>query len=148
MKLEVKVETHDPVREFLNSYWELRKEHGRLERKIRELESQSQNVTAKYGAMPGGGGGNGNSVWDALVEARKRAGAKLAETLYREADIEQFINSLPEPAHRMLLKYRYLELMNWEPIAKKMNYSDRQVRRIHGEALQAARKLWKEQGRN
>lgn len=138
---------HDPVREFLNSYWELRKEHRRLERKIEELESQCQSVTAKYSALPGGGGGNGNSAWDALVEARERAGAALTKTLYREADIEQFINSLPEPRYRVLLKYRYLELLNWEPIAKKMNYSERQLRRLHGRALQAARKLWKEQGR-
>lgn len=140
-------ETRDPVREFLDSYWELRKEHRRLERKIEELESQCQSVTAKYSPLPGGGGGNGNSAWDALVEARERAGTKLAETLYKEADIEQFINSLPEPQHRMLLKYRYLELLKWEPIAEKMNYCRRQVDRIHGDALQAARKLWKEQGR-
>lgn len=141
-------ERYDPVREFLGSYWELRKEQGRLERKIKELESQCQSVTAKYSALPGGKGGKGNSAWDALVEARERAGTKLIETLYKEADIEQFINSLTEPLYRQLLKYRYLDLLNWEPIAKKMNYSTRQLRRKHGEALQAARKLWKEQGRN
>lgn len=145
--MQEELKTRDPVREFLESYWELRKEHRRLERKIRELESQCQSVTAKYSALPGGGGGNGNSAWDALVEARERAGAALTKTLYKEADIEQFINCLPEQLHRMLLKYRYLELLNWGTIAKKMNYSDRQLRRHHGDALQAARKLWKEQGR-
>ena len=140
-------EVRDPVREFLGSYWELRREHGRLERKIKELESQSQSVTAKYSAMPGGGGGTGNSAWDALVEARERAGAALAETLYKEADIEQFINCLSVPEHRQLLKHRYLELLDWEPIACLLNYSIRHTHRIHGDALQAARQLWKEQGR-
>lgn len=132
----------DPVRDYLESYWELRKEHERLERKVEELESQCQSVTAKLNAVPGGGGGRSNDTWDALVEARDRASQQLTETLYREAEIEQFINSLGEPRHRQLLKHRYLELLDWEPIADLLHYTVRHAHRIHGEALEAARALW------
>ncbi len=138
------VKRADPAREFLGSYWELRNEHGRLERKIEELESQCQKVTAKYGAGIGGSGGR-NSVWDALIEARERAGVKLTETLSREAEVERFIERIPEKRCRQLLRYRYLELLSWERIAKEMGYCTRQLRRLHGKALQAARKLWSKQ---
>lgn len=134
----------EPVRSFLESYWELRKEHKRLERKIKELESQCQSVTAKYSAVPGGGGGNGHSAWDALVEARERAEAKLTETLYREAEIEQFINRLSKPAYRQVLRHKYLELLNWEPIAEILHYSIRHTQRLHDDALDAARVLWEQ----
>lgn len=132
----------DPVRGFLESYWELRKEHERLERKIEELESQCQSVTAKLNAVPGGGGSRSNDTWDALVEARGRAGQQLAETLYREAEIEQFINSLSEPVHRQLLKHRYLELMDWETIADILHYTVRHTLRKHGDALEESRQIW------
>lgn len=134
----------DAVREFLGSYRELRYEHGRLERKIAELESQCQSATAKYNTLPGGKGGRGNTAWDALVEARERAGEKLAETLRREADVESFINSLPVPIHRQLLRFRYLELLDWQSVADKMGYCERQLRRHHDDALQEARQMWRE----
>jgi len=132
----------DPVRGFLESYWELRKEHKRMERKIEELESQCQSVTAKLNATPGGGGSRSNAAWDALVEARDRAGQQLAETLYREAEIEQFINRLSKPVYRQLLKYKYLELLDWEQLADKLHYTTRHAQRLHGEALEEARQLW------
>ena len=78
---------HDPVRQFLSSYWELRKEQARMEQKIEELEAQCQSITAKIRATPGCGGGRNNDLWDMLVEARSRAGKKLADTMQRSEEI-------------------------------------------------------------
>lgn len=139
-------ERADPAREFLNRYWELRQEEKRLERKIEELETQCRNVTAKYRAVPGGAGG-GNNVWDALIEAKERAEQGLAEALKAEKEIEKFIAKIPKPKHRQVLRYRYLDLLKWEPIAEKMNYCRRQADRIHEEAIRSAQELWTKQGR-
>ena len=140
--MEDRNETHDPVRRFLLSYREAVYEHRRMDRKIEELETQCLKVTAKYGVIPGGGGGNGNTVWDALVMAKAKAAEKLAEMLKREAEVEQFIDSIPSSLHRGILRMRYLELQNWGPICVKLNYSERQMRRHYDDALQAARELW------
>lgn len=150
---------HDPVRQFLSSYWELRKEQARMEQKIEELEAQCQSITAKIRATPGCGGGRNNDLWDTLVEARSRAGKKLADTMQRSEEIEQFVDGLTEeaigeyltgkermmlPKYRILLKYRYLEFLDWQPIAKLMGYELRHIYRIHGQALEACRLRWRQ----
>jgi hypothetical protein len=138
-------EKMDPVRAFLGSFWEMRKEQTRLERKIEELESQSESVTAKLSASPGGGSGRSNAVWDALIEARERAEAKLAEALRRSQEIEQFIDRMPTSIYRVILRLRYLERLEWQPIADQLGYERRQITRIHGAALEEAREVWKKE---
>ena len=41
-----------------------------------------------------------------------------------------------------VLKYRYLEHLQWEEIAVKMNYSYRGVTKIHGKALLTFEKVF------
>lgn len=135
-------ETKDPVREFLDSYWEMRKESARLERRIEELSAQTERVTAQLTGMPRGGGDGANLVWDALIDTKDRAGKNLKAVLDREAEIEEFILMMEGPLLRQLLRYKYLELLTYEQIAAEMNYSERHVRRLHGRALQEARRTW------
>lgn len=140
-------EERDPVREFLESYWEANRESDRLERRIEELTCQCEHITAKYGSIPGGGGGGNSSMttWDALIEAKNRYLAKLAESLRLEAEVEKFINSLDNRLYRAVLRYKYLEEMRWEEIGDRVHYNPDHVRRrIHGAALNAARKKWEE----
>lgn len=138
----MKKETRDPVREFLDSYWEMRMESARLQRRIEELTVQTERVTAQLTGMPRGGGDGANLVWDALIDTKDRAGKTLKDALDREAEIEEFISMLDGPILRQLLRYKYLELLTYEQIAKEMNYSERHVRRLHGRALQEARRVW------
>ena len=149
---------YDPVRQFLRSYWELRKEQARLERRIEELETQCESITAKLRSTPGSGSGRSNDLWDTLVETRDRARKRLADTLHRSEEIEQFISDLTEenlssltkkeqkmlPRYRMLLKYRYLEFLDWQPIARLMNYEVRHIHRLHGKALEICRTRWQQ----
>lgn len=52
----------------------------------------------------------------------------------RKETIER-LNTLPEVKESEVLYKRYLKYQSWERIARDMNYSIRQVQRIHGEAL-------------
>lgn len=45
------------------------------------------------------------------------------------------INSVDQAEHHLLLELRYLSYKTWEDIAERMNYSYRQVHRLHGQAL-------------
>ena len=54
---------------------------------------------------------------------------------------------LEKDTHRILLRLKYVDLLTWSGVQDRMResniyYSERQIYRIHGEALQEARKLW------
>lgn len=46
------------------------------------------------------------------------------------------ICELRDPEQELLMEQHYLNYRSWEEIAAMMNYSTRQVHRLHGEALQ------------
>jgi DNA-directed RNA polymerase specialized sigma subunit len=46
------------------------------------------------------------------------------------------IRALRNPEQELLMEQHYLNYRSWEDIATMMNYSTRQVLRLHGEALQ------------
>ncbi len=50
-------------------------------------------------------------------------------------EIIEVVNSVQHPECQLVLELRYLSYMNWEEIAERMNYSYRQIHRIHGQAL-------------
>ena len=136
---------HDPVRDFLDGYWEAQKESARLERRIEQLDAQSRNITSRLSGMPRGGGSGGiTAIWDALADARTRAEENLRATLQRERDIEEFISRIEAPKLRTLLRLRYLELRPWLDIARELEHERRYTMRLHGQALAAARTLWAE----
>ena len=51
------------------------------------------------------------------------------------------IAEVPDTTLRTLLTKRYLNFEKWEKIAVDLNYSWRQVMRLHGQALRAAEPL-------
>lgn len=61
-----------------------------------------------------------NSKWDKLIDTR--------------AEIELAIDCL-EPHERLLIRYRYIDGLDWGNVAKRLNYSYRHTTRLHGEIL-------------
>lgn len=57
-----------------------------------------------------------------------------ADLLRQQLAIERAIEGL-EPTARLLMRLRYIEGLHWEPICVTMNYSWRQVHRLHSTAL-------------
>jgi DNA-directed RNA polymerase specialized sigma subunit len=51
------------------------------------------------------------------------------------AEITGAINSLPDPIHSTVLANRYIAGMGWMEIAGELNYSKRQILRLHRDAL-------------
>ena len=52
-----------------------------------------------------------------------------------KVEIGEAINKLEKPAERLLLKYRYLDGMEWIDISQRLAVSYRTVHRIHASAL-------------
>ena len=52
-----------------------------------------------------------------------------------EVDIYKRLDRMQDQTEREILRYRYIDGLNWEQISTRLNYSKRNVTRIHGRAL-------------
>ena len=141
----------DPVRCFLESVKDARFEQRRCYDKYLELDAKSRSITSQLSGMPGGSGGDKHK--DSLLVALAQQEDEYLRR-YREAEeqahrVEHFIQQIQNPTQRAVLLLRYVDLHTWPRVVEKLGeakiyYEERQVHRIHGDALQAARLLWAE----
>lgn len=82
------------------------------------------------------GNGTENAVLR-VMELEERLDREIDELTVKRQEIEQAVNAVPDEVRREVLTRRYLLYQKWEVIAEEMNYSERQVFRIHGAALRA-----------
>ena len=139
------------VRTFLRSVREARMEQRQCERRLDELRSQCERVTAAYGPLTPGGGGDVHK--DSLLIAVAEQGEELLEKTKRcvrqVAWVDEFIAGLPDARHRAILRLRYISLLRWDAVRYGMQevglyYAERHIYKLHGAALQEARRLWPE----
>ena len=129
--------TSQEKKEILLQYRAAEREEKRLELEIQRWRSRAEKMTAGYGGTPSGGG-DGRSLEntmahiDDLTEQLADQRDRLV-TLRRE--IGMAIDSVPDARLRELLRLRYIDGLSFEQIAVRMNYSWRQVIRLHGAAL-------------
>jgi hypothetical protein len=140
---------NDPVREFLDSAVEAKVEYKRLNRRVEELESRATKMTQTMSGMPGGGGSGMELLWAALADEREKLTQAAEEEFKRYHDVESFISRIEDPVYRIILRLRYLDGLKWIPIQQRLYkdgfyYTERHITRLHGEALNAARRLWRE----
>jgi hypothetical protein len=121
-------------------------------RRISELTDACTSITAAWNAAPGGSGANIHK--DAALVSLADQQAKLIRLLLdcqkQSQAVEDFINQLENQTYRAVLHLRYVALRSWPGVEEGLQecglyYSMRQIYRIHGSALQEARRLWAEQ---
>ena len=70
-----------------------------------------------------------------LEELREQYYNKLNSALEELGKIEGVLDNLTEPIERRLIRKRYIEDKDWDDICEEMNYSWRQIHRIHSAVL-------------
>jgi len=70
-----------------------------------------------------------------IWELEDKINGQIRKLVELQGDIEGAINRMDEPAERLLLKYRYINAMEWTDIADSLMVSYRTVHRIHASAL-------------
>ena len=127
------------TKEQLRQYRNIKLEYDRLGKLIREMEASLYGVSAqRTDGQPRGGGTISRPTEDASVKhvmLRQTYESKRAELYDAMGKIEAAIESLPSK-ERTLIRAYYAEGMTWEAVCVEMNYSWRQVHRIHAKALQ------------
>lgn len=138
----------DECRAWLESYRELRFDILRLQRKHQSLWDQATKITTKLSLVPGGGNSDRDRLLTMLADADEEVIGKYIEAVTRQQEIDRFIDNIPTDTHRMILRLRYVELLDWRSVEKTLcksgvYYSLDHIYRLHGIALREARELWR-----
>ena len=130
------------TKEQLKAYRSLKLERDRLAELIEEMGSKIYNPKSQsLDGMPHSRSGPGRPTEDAAVkhtELLQKYQQKVVELTEALIEIERAIEVL-EPRERTLIRLHYAQDMTWEEVCVAMNYSWRQVHRIHAKALEALR---------
>lgn len=130
------------TKEQLKEYRSIKLERDHLADMIKEMEATLYAPRSqRLDGMPRGGSSPGSMVETAAIkhaELLDRYQQKVAELSAALVDIEKAIEVL-EPRERTLIRLHYAEGLTWEEVCVAMNYSWRQVHRIHAKALETLR---------
>lgn len=127
------------TKEELSSYYYLKKEIKQIEERIKEIDDTFLSANRINGMRYEKRLSNPQEQRMILIEKYdKRLEEKKDEALKELMKIEDFIDSINEPEIRMIFRYRYIELMEWNKIAMLVHMSERTVFRKHREILNMA----------
>jgi len=123
-------------KEYLREYRGHVRRIERIDSELEELRAMKMAISVNNDGMPHGSGQSDMSEYAAKLDDLER---KLLQEKDRRfagySEISDRINSLGSENERDVLFYRYIKGFAWWEIAQKMNYSERWVLKIHGEAL-------------
>jgi len=136
-----------PVRQFLESVEETRLRVGRLRRSVNMLQSRCR-CGASEQSSPIDPQKEHSDLPDTLREQKKQLSREERQLRKLEEKVERWIELLPRPRWRMVLRYHYLDGMLLSDVAKEMSkdtgreFTPSQVYHYHHVALKAAEDLW------
>ena len=128
---------NDLKKEYLRRYGDAVRAAKQIEEEIRQLRLDTMMPAVVNDGMPhGSSSGSDLSRYAAKVDAMME---DLRNQMEARIDIKREIigkiEEMENETEKLILRYRYIHLIKWEEIAVKMDYSWKQVHRIHGNAL-------------
>ena len=137
----------------MKDYSEIKRWLGRLRFQEARIEAESEQIerlralTEKVTASCGAGGGGGScqdhryDLVAQVIDGQRELDDRMRELMRTEKEIRNVIAAVPEERMRVLLELRYIAHRSWERVAAAMGYEERQVHRIHAEALRRIAEL-------
>ena len=125
------------TKDELKSHIRLVQEIADLEENIMRLQLQAESISATRISGSPSGSGSSDKIASNLARIDELTGfyqQKMEQALIQQKRIEDAIESLPD-SERLLMRYRYIDGMEWVNIAANMNYSWRHMHRIHARIL-------------
>lgn len=125
------------TKEELKEHIRLKQEIADLKENIEKLRLQAQSISATRITGAPAGSGSPDKIADNLARVDnliQHYQQKVERMLIQQKRIEEAIESLPAN-ERLLMRYRYIDGLDWIDVAANMNYSWRHMHRIHSEIL-------------
>lgn len=129
--------TKDELKEKLRSAWVLQQQIDAYKIEIQNLRDNASRITPAYSLAPGGSG-TGQRIENAMakiVDAENIIQSEMEILMVALGEIRQLISLVDDPILRLILHKRYLCYQKWEKIAIDLNYSWKQIHRLHNKAL-------------
>lgn len=123
------------TKEWLNRAKNIDAEIGRLLRERRKAWERAVSITSRLNANNVSGTKDPHK-YDELVAYESLIDARVDELYAVKQEILKAINAVQDGTLRAILTERYINFKKWEQIAIDLNYSWRQIIRLHGRALQ------------
>lgn len=126
------------AKEYLMRFRQVMREIEDLDRRMAQLRLKYAAPSAiNYSDMPKAHDSNHNlsdyiAKMDEMTEYMINKYTRLRGI---EVDIYKRLDRMQDQTEREILRYRYIDGLNWEQISTRLNYSKRNVTRIHGRAL-------------
>ena len=125
------------TKEELKRHVRLVQEISDLKENIDRLQLQAKSISATRISGAPAGSGSPDKIADNLARVDNLISyyhTKLNKCLAEQQRIEQAIESLPD-VERLLMRYRYIDGLDWVDVASKMHYSWQGTHKIHARAL-------------
>lgn len=125
--------------DILKQYLQIKAEIDQVLEELVMWRTKAEKITREASSMPGNTNKSDRlqTAVDCICELEYTLIDKYIEQVQVRDKIERLVNRSPNPTHRCLLRYRYIEGQTWEAIGQKMNYSYQHVHRLHNKALEA-----------
>ena len=125
------------AKDFLRSLRKMDAEIRALQLQIEKLRGDAEGVKAMaISDMPKGGNGyNAGDLIAEVVDLQAVCAMKMRELVKHRSEAVNIIMKIGRTDQRAVLMLYYCNCQSWEQVADALNYSVRQVLRIHGEAL-------------
>ena len=126
------------TKEELMQYGSIELEVKQIKERIEYLEEKQTSIKSQVITdMPTGGGERTDiltlitKIEDSQIELIQKQ-SKLVDIM---ESIEHTIDGLEDSTERLILRSRYLQCKKWEQICVELNYSWRQIHRLHSNIL-------------
>lgn len=130
------IEENEIKKEYLRNYEKAVRQMKRSKEIIREIRLDKMCPSVINDGMPHGSNQDDLSSYMALLDKEWK---KYIKYRYERAklctEIKDKINHMENEDEKDVLMYRYIKLMKWEDIVVKMELNERQIYRIHAQAL-------------
>jgi len=136
------------ARQALEALEEARSQVGRLRRNVKMLQDRCTGMVRSYGSTGGTRQSTHQELWDVLADQQTLLEQKERQLRELEQKLERWIDLLPRPRWRMVLRCHYLDGLELSEVAQELTrstgreFTSHQVYRFHRLALEAADKLW------
>lgn len=130
-------EENNRKKEYLRKYLEAKRMQEVLEHEIDELrlDRMIPGSPAQDGMPHGSGGGDLSGYAAHLDELDRKLRTQLERKLQIRTEITERIDAMENETESLLLRLRYIRGLKWEEVAVKMDYSWKQIHRLHSKAL-------------
>lgn len=123
-------------KQWLSRYCHLDQHIQQKADEITTWRTRAEKITPNYWGEPRGGGEDHiQSAVEIILQLEGEIDQEINALVALKREIQGAIQTVEDPTLQQLLEYRYLHGLTWEQVAERMDYSDRWVRKLHGEAL-------------